>query len=292
MQELSKLFETVEPETLQKLRDLIAKHEKEADPLVRWCTKAGCQGSMRGESLDAKKVVCPVCSTEVCFQCRDEWHGRTSCEQNMNNKLEGWVHTHGGVRFCPVCRTKVEKNEGCNHMTCIICRYEFCWFCLSYAGHDAHHFDALNPRSCGAGQFDRTATRFPIINYLKFIAAWILAVVLTPILYVLYFVIGGTIAGAFLLMDKCHSKNCLVGLVGAIFGFTVGTLVGALLAPFALLIYICAILFSIGYVLLFIFRAIKFKLFAPSESQEETVAKATALAKIQEKIRENRKLVE
>ena len=149
--EIKELFKGVEPETFQKYKEFVVKKKVEGDPLMRWCTKPGCTGSMRGDDLNAKKVTCPVCKTDVCFQCRDEWHGTDTCEKNMDNKLEGWVQEHGGVSFCPACRTKVEKNEGCNHMTCIYCKYEFCWFCRGWAGPGSDHFNVLNPASCGAG---------------------------------------------------------------------------------------------------------------------------------------------
>jgi len=34
------------------------------------------------------------------------------------------------TKQCPGCQRPIEKNEGCDHMTCITCRHEFCWRCM------------------------------------------------------------------------------------------------------------------------------------------------------------------
>ena len=46
-----------------------------------------------------------------------------------------WVTQH--CKKCPRCGWSIEKNEGCNHMTCRLCHHEFCWLCSqNYSGHN------------------------------------------------------------------------------------------------------------------------------------------------------------
>ena len=70
----------------ERFRD---KKELDKDPLVRYCTKAGCDGYMRGKSLEkTQKLQCPKCNTWVCFLCREEWHGEgVSCDALLDKQL-------------------------------------------------------------------------------------------------------------------------------------------------------------------------------------------------------------
>jgi hypothetical protein len=40
-----------------------------------------------------------------------------------------WLRDH--TKTCPSCTTSIEKNKGCDHMTCRHCKHEFCWECLA-----------------------------------------------------------------------------------------------------------------------------------------------------------------
>ena len=82
--ELETLFQKDEPETLAKLKRFRLKKEEESDPDLRWCIKPGCKGKMKGHT-DATELKCPECGTSICFRCREEWHGKDSCEKAMEN---------------------------------------------------------------------------------------------------------------------------------------------------------------------------------------------------------------
>lgn len=47
----------------------------------------------------------------------------------------------------------MEKVSGCNHMTCTVCRYEWCWLCGST--YSSIHFSPLNPLGCAGMQDSR-----------------------------------------------------------------------------------------------------------------------------------------
>ena len=42
------------------------------------------------------------------------------------------------VKKCPKCSIITEKNNGCNHITCTKCGYQWCWLCNEE--YNANHF--------------------------------------------------------------------------------------------------------------------------------------------------------
>jgi len=116
------------------------------DPNCRWCPRPGCGTAMIGDPT-RPMMLCPSpkCKFAFCFNCREEWHADVTCEKYQEWKLENneaekrylnWAEVN--TKQCPSCKSQIEKNGGCNHMTCLRCKYEFCWLCMAKYASD--HF--------------------------------------------------------------------------------------------------------------------------------------------------------
>jgi len=92
---------------------------------------------------------CQSCQVEFCFECGKAPHMPASCKA-----LVEWEGIYGTSDFyvrknskpCPGCHAPIEKNQGCNHMTCR-CGVEFCWLCLTlWNQHSGNHIcNRYNP---------------------------------------------------------------------------------------------------------------------------------------------------
>ncbi|KMU88038.1 ankyrin repeat and IBR domain-containing protein 1 [Coccidioides immitis H538.4] len=45
-----------------------------------------------------------------------------------DSETANWISAN--TKECPKCHSTIEKNGGCNHMTCRKCKHEFCWMCM------------------------------------------------------------------------------------------------------------------------------------------------------------------
>eukprot|EP00483_Globobulimina_turgida_P008374 UN08391 len=79
-------------------------------------------------------IDCPDCHCIWCFACRKVAHLPCTCEladkwmllHSTDSENITWVKAY--TKECPKCKDHIEKNQGCNHMTCR-CGHQFCWLC-------------------------------------------------------------------------------------------------------------------------------------------------------------------
>eukprot|EP00483_Globobulimina_turgida_P001386 UN01388 len=91
------------------------------------------------ESGIAKEIVCLGCLYRFCWACKNESHFPSSCHtgikwlQKCSSEAENISWILAKTKRCPKCHVHIEKNQGCNHMTCRKhaggCGHEFCWLC-------------------------------------------------------------------------------------------------------------------------------------------------------------------
>lgn len=117
----------VSPVLLEKYLTFRNNEELSKDPFLRWCPKPDCKGYDIG-SLKKNQLTCNTCGFNFCYYCGEAWHPKQKCKATVDKDMDKWAKNHG-LKYCPNCRRKVEKNLGCDHMTCVKCRYEWCWLC-------------------------------------------------------------------------------------------------------------------------------------------------------------------
>ena len=111
-------------------------------------------------SIPQQKVFCIEKKHEFCSCGRPLHKGKC-----IDDSIKEYLKTQK-VKKCPRCGAYIKKDSGCNHMTCSICKYEFCWLCLKISLPD--HYNINGP--CAGLQFtDENSVRYRYSNFFNVI---------------------------------------------------------------------------------------------------------------------------
>ncbi len=151
----------------QKNKDLFDRFDKIAfaefimqNNTIKNCPTADCECTYEINTDEIFRFKCPSCKAKYCSHCQYD-HRYISCEDAalMDRDCADCATRHARnipcdaaardraqresslvelanrkIKPCPHCKTFIEKNMGCNHMTCKRCKYQFCWTCLARYG--------------------------------------------------------------------------------------------------------------------------------------------------------------
>eukprot|EP01132_Coremiostelium_polycephalum_P010269 gene10269-12596_t len=125
----------VVPEMYSKYLERLAQTFVDKNPNMRWCPAPGCGNALKADSALETVAQCS-CGYRICFKCNQEAHVPANCDQiklwkkkcEDDSETANWITAN--TQDCPKCHSAIEKNGGCNHMTCKKCKYEFCWICM------------------------------------------------------------------------------------------------------------------------------------------------------------------
>ncbi|XP_075995697.1 ankyrin repeat and IBR domain-containing protein 1-like isoform X2 [Genypterus blacodes] len=159
----------------------------ENNPAIRWCPAAQCERAVRltrpgpGDSDPHSFPLLPCPAVDCgkghlfCWECLGEAHEPCDCQmwRNWLQKVTEMKPEESGVseayedaanclwlltnsKPCANCKSPIQKNEGCNHMQCAKCKYDFCWICL----------EEWKKHSSSTGGYYR-CTRYEVIQQLE-----------------------------------------------------------------------------------------------------------------------------
>ncbi|KAF7954192.1 hypothetical protein EAE96_005323 [Botrytis aclada] len=102
------------------------------------CLGPGCKDGQIHEGGDDQPIMtCRTCSFKTCFTHKMPWHTDLTCEgydRKSGNRLRQERASQNliekATKRCPNCQVRIQKNKGCDHMTCLSCKHEFCWECF------------------------------------------------------------------------------------------------------------------------------------------------------------------
>ncbi|KAF4300846.1 putative ring finger protein [Botryosphaeria dothidea] len=108
---------------------------------LKWCPAPNCEFAVDCpvKQKDLLRIVPTViceCKHHFCFGCSLNDHQPAPCalvkkwlkKCEDDSETANWISAN--TKECPRCHSTIEKNGGCNHMTCRKCRHEFCWMCM------------------------------------------------------------------------------------------------------------------------------------------------------------------
>lgn len=124
--------------------------------LVKRCSNPRCNLLLNLDSIGPCGIVQCKCGQWTCWKCGEKVHAPLQCQnvpiwKGKEKKSATFLWMAENTKQCPNCKLMIEKNGGCNHMTCQNCKYEFCWLC----GHEwlTHVGD---PYSCMSTNYKNT----------------------------------------------------------------------------------------------------------------------------------------
>jgi len=124
-------------------QEYLTKHEKN----IKQCPTPNCTYQFINDYNVKQKYACPSCKHVYCSHCLVRHAPEMTCEQakkirelsenhdQANQETQEWIKSN--TKQCPKCNKLIQKNGGCNHMTCKQCRHQFCWSCLATYGSTA-----------------------------------------------------------------------------------------------------------------------------------------------------------
>lgn len=120
----SQIEDLINKELLTKYDELLIRKGINRDPNIQFCPKPG--SIKKFNPISGEPFTTCVCGIKICNICCQEFHPNKTCLKVVDIKFQKFAQDNQ-TRFCMMCKSYVHRVSGCDHITCPICGYEFCW---------------------------------------------------------------------------------------------------------------------------------------------------------------------
>ncbi|EFX04605.1 ring finger protein [Grosmannia clavigera kw1407] len=172
----------VTPELTDRYHELLNRTYVEDKDSLKWCPAPDCQNAVdcHAKKKDLDRMVPTVechCGYRFCFGCSLTDHQPAPCRLVKqwlkkcadDSETANWISAN--TKECPKCNSTIEKNGGCNHMTCRKCKHEFCWMCMglwSEHGTSWYNCNRFEERSGTEARDAQAKSRVSLERYLHY----------------------------------------------------------------------------------------------------------------------------
>lgn len=167
---------------LSRFTGLVSDLLSNKDALIRVipCTEPGCTYVFKVDVKAAEEKhihtgQCEGCESSSCFKCNGVGHQPVTCEEMKlwmdkekdDGETANWMIIN--TKPCPGCTNPIEKNGGCNHMTCNKCRHEFCWVCMGkWSLHGSSYYDCNKKKDSSNDDAKRSTAERSLNHYMHY----------------------------------------------------------------------------------------------------------------------------
>lgn len=95
------------------------------DPNFHWCIGPQCESGQIHDPSGGDIFSCAACGYRSCSKCERPWHHEETCAQYTTrldavdgNEAASAAFIASNTKECPSCTSKIQKDGGCDHMTC------------------------------------------------------------------------------------------------------------------------------------------------------------------------------
>ncbi|KAG6105453.1 hypothetical protein E4U31_001408 [Claviceps sp. LM219 group G6] len=118
-----------------------AKKLEHETPNKTYCHVPNCSAFIPPAFVRDDVATCVKCRSRTCTMCKGQMHTQRDCPADTATAEVLQIATESGWQRCYSCRTLVDLDTGCNHITCR-CKAEFCYVC------------GLKWKQCSCAQWD------------------------------------------------------------------------------------------------------------------------------------------